>query len=172
MKEKISLSVQLHPFWQQEPDETDWWDSPPGRCSSWEAVPDTHWICGWADPRAVLDILDKINIFYACWKLNHSSFDTQPTASRCIRCNIFTVPAHFANTELLSIVYLEREGKTREGTKCSCSGGVSAGHNEQFNSTVTAVVVFPSALLPAKWDGTPFSSTSPWLSGRNYSTLL
>jgi len=169
VKEKIPLSVQLHPFWQQEPDETDWWDSPPGSFSSKETDPDAHWICGRADPTAGLDILDKINIFYACWKLNHSSFDT---ASRCTRCNIFTVPAHFANAELPSIVYLEREGKMREGTKCSFSGGVSAGHNEQFNGTLTAVVVFPSALLPAKWGSTPFCSTSPWLSGRNYSTLL
>lgn len=172
MKENISLSVQLYPFWHQEPDETDWWGSPPDRFSSRETVPDTHWICGWADPRAGLYILDKVNIFYACWKSNHSSFDTQPTASRCTRCNIAIVPAHFASVELPSTVYLEREGKTPRGTKCSCSGDVSAGHNEQFNGTVTAVVVFPSALLPAEWGGTPFSSTSPWLSGRNYSTLL
>jgi hypothetical protein len=49
-------------------------------------------------------------------------FFRHPARSQSLYSNIANAPAHCANVGLPSIVYPEREGKTQEGTKRSCSG--------------------------------------------------
>jgi hypothetical protein len=50
------------PFLTSALDGGEWSASHPGRFTSWERAPGTHWTGGWVGPRAGLDIVEKRKI--------------------------------------------------------------------------------------------------------------
>jgi hypothetical protein len=56
----VRVDIYVHPhFLTSALAGGDWSDSRPGRFTHRERAPGTHWIGGWADPRAGLDDVEK-----------------------------------------------------------------------------------------------------------------
>jgi hypothetical protein len=62
MKTYWGVEVYLHAFLTSAQDGGEWSASRPGRFIPRGSAPDTHWIAGWVDPRAVLDTVLKRKI--------------------------------------------------------------------------------------------------------------
>jgi hypothetical protein len=62
MKAYWGVAVYIHPFLTSALYEGEWSASRPDRFTSREVVPGTHWIGGWAGPRAGLDAVEKRKI--------------------------------------------------------------------------------------------------------------
>jgi hypothetical protein len=60
----------------------EWSVSRPGPFTPRERAPGTHWIGGWAGPRAVLDTVVKRKIPSPCWESNPRTPIVQPVAQR------------------------------------------------------------------------------------------
>jgi hypothetical protein len=54
-----SGGVVAAPFLTSTLDGGKWSASRPGRLTSWERTPGTHWIGGWVGPRTDLDVVEK-----------------------------------------------------------------------------------------------------------------
>jgi hypothetical protein len=59
MKAYGGENVQIHIFLTSELAGGEWSASRPGRFTTRERAPSTHWIGGWVDPRAGLDDVEK-----------------------------------------------------------------------------------------------------------------
>jgi hypothetical protein len=62
------------------PDGGEWSASRPGRFTSSERAPGTHWIGGWVGPRAVLDAMVKRKVPSPCRESNPRTPIFQPVA--------------------------------------------------------------------------------------------
>jgi hypothetical protein len=69
-------------FFTLEIDGGEWPASRPDRFTPRETAPDTHWIGGWVDPRAVLDAVVKRKIPSPHRELNPRSPIDKPVAQR------------------------------------------------------------------------------------------
>jgi hypothetical protein len=60
MKAKVGMDVQIHIFLTSALVGGEWSASRPGRFTTGERAPSTHWIGGWVGPRVGLDRLDGV----------------------------------------------------------------------------------------------------------------
>jgi hypothetical protein len=78
MKTNQVMEVKRHALLTWALDGGEWSASRPGRFTPRERAPGIHWIGGWMDPRAVLDMVVKRKIPNTRWESNPRILIVQP----------------------------------------------------------------------------------------------